>query len=51
MVAQRTKRALQRVAPFPSAADLHTWAAELDAVAAALARRFARAAPRRASGS
>ncbi|MGZ6364290.1 MAG: IS701 family transposase [Ktedonobacterales bacterium] len=47
MVAQRTKHALQRVAPFPSAADLRTWAAELDAVAAALAPRFERAEPRK----
>jgi len=46
MGAQRTKQASKRLAPFPSAADLHTWAAELDAVAATLAPRFARAEPR-----
>lgn len=33
-------------APFPSEADLRTWAAELDAVAAKLAARFERAEPR-----
>lgn len=33
-------------APFPSAADLHTWAAELDVVGAKLAARFERAEPR-----
>src|SRR5260221_110734 len=36
----------KRLAPFPSQADLHTWAAELDAVAAALGPRFERAEPR-----
>src|SRR5262245_26439421 len=36
----------KRFAPFPSQADLHTWAAELDGVAAALGPRFARAEPR-----
>ena len=35
------------MAPFPSAADLHTWASALDAVEATLAPRFARAEPRR----
>jgi len=35
------------LAPFPSEADLHTWAAELDGVAARLAPRFERAEPRR----
>jgi len=39
-------RTTKRLAPFPSAADLHTWAAELDAVAAALGPRFERAEPR-----
>ena len=34
------------LAPFPSEADLHTWAAELDGVAAKLAPRFERAEPR-----
>src|SRR5258707_6181133 len=37
----------KRLAPFPSEADLHTWASELDAVAAKLAPRFERAEPRR----
>ena len=32
--------------PFPSEADLHTWAAELDVVGAKLAPRFERAEPR-----
>src|SRR5271166_1668234 len=36
----------KRLAPFPSEADLHTWAAELDGVAAKLAPRFERAEPR-----
>src|SRR5215510_4696419 len=40
------KQRSKQLAPFPSAADLHTWAAELDAVAAKLARRFERAEPR-----
>jgi SRSO17 transposase len=44
---QPSKQSAKRLAPFPSAADLHTWAAELDAVAAKLARRFERAEPRR----
>jgi SRSO17 transposase len=38
---------IRRPAPFPSQADLHTWAAELDAVSARLGPRFARAEPRR----
>jgi len=42
----RSKQTSKRLAPFPSAADLHTWAAELDAVAAKLAPRFERAEPR-----
>lgn len=46
MVARETKHTAKHVAPFPSAADLHTWAAELDAVAATLAPRFERAEPR-----
>src|SRR5215831_14709925 len=33
-------------APFPAAADLHTWAAELDVVGTKLAPRFERAEPR-----
>jgi hypothetical protein len=37
----------KRLAPFPSEADLHTWAAELDAVAVQLAPRFERAEPRK----
>ncbi len=41
-----SKQASKRLAPFPSEADLHTWAAELDAVAATLAPRFERAEPR-----
>lgn len=47
MVARQTQHAAKRVAPFPSAADLRTWAAELDAVAATLAPHFARAEPRK----
>ena len=39
-------RPSKRLAPFPSEADLHTWAAELDGVAAKLASRFERAEPR-----
>ena len=38
---------IRRLAPFPSEADLHTWAAELDAVSARLGPQFARAEPRR----
>jgi hypothetical protein len=34
-------------APFPFEADLHSWAAERDAVSARLCPRFARAEPRR----
>jgi SRSO17 transposase len=45
-MAQQTKHASKPLAPFPSEADLHTWAAELDGVAAKLAPRFARAEPR-----
>src|SRR5262249_1240334 len=41
-----SKPTSRRRAPFPSEADLHTWASELDAVAAKLARRFERAEPR-----
>src|SRR5260370_12526668 len=37
----------KRLAPFPSQADLHTWAAELDTVAAHLAPRFERSEPRK----
>src|SRR5260370_31320839 len=37
----------KRLAPFPSEADLHTWASALDAVEAKLAPRFERAEPRR----
>src|SRR5258708_27175409 len=36
-----------RLAHFPSQADLHTWAAELDTVAAKLSARFERAEPRK----
>src|SRR5262245_58344815 len=45
-MAQQSRRTAKLHAPFPSAADLHTWSAELDAVAAKLARRFERAEPR-----
>jgi SRSO17 transposase len=45
-MAQQSKRTAKTHAPFPSEADLHTWAAELDAVADKLARRFERAEPR-----
>jgi SRSO17 transposase len=45
-MAQQSRRAAKPHGPFPSEADLHTWAAELDAVAATLARRFGRAEPR-----
>src|SRR5262245_46248549 len=41
-----SKPTSRRRAPFPSEADLHTWASELDAVAAKLAPRFERAEPR-----
>src|SRR5581483_9042667 len=41
-----TKQPPKRFAPFPSEADLHTWAAELDVVAAKLAPQFERAEPR-----
>ncbi len=37
----------KRLAPFPSEADLHIWASELDAVADKLAPRFERAEPRK----
>lgn len=37
----------KRLAPFPSEAELHTWASALDVVAAKLAPRFERAEPRR----
>lgn len=46
-IKQPSKRTAKRLAPFPSEADLHTWAAELDAVAATLAPRFERAEPRK----
>jgi SRSO17 transposase len=46
-MAQQSRHIARRLAPFPSAADLHTWASELDAVAAALAPRFERAEPRK----
>jgi SRSO17 transposase len=42
----QTKPATRPFAPFPAESDLHTWAAELDAVAARLAARFERAEPR-----
>lgn len=43
---QQMKFRTKARAPFPSEADLHTWAAELDVVAAKLAPRFERAEPR-----
>ncbi len=43
---QPSKQTSKRLAPFPSEADVHTWAAELDAVTAKLASRFERAEPR-----
>lgn len=42
----QTPPATKPFAPFPAEADLHTWAAELDAVAEKLAVRFERAEPR-----
>ena len=45
-MAQQSRRTAKPHAPFPSEADLRTWAAELDAVAATLAPRFERAEPR-----
>ncbi len=45
--ARQTQHPSKRLAPFPSEADLHTWASELDAVSAKLAPRFERAEPRR----
>lgn len=45
--AQAKRSHAKRLAPFPSVANLHTWASELDAVAAKLAPRFERAEPRR----
>lgn len=42
-----THRKAKPPAPFPSQADLHTWARELDSVAVRLAPRFARSEPRR----
>lgn len=45
-MAQQQKQQSKRLAPFPSQADLHTWAAELDVIAAALGPRFERAEPR-----
>lgn len=44
---QQIKRTSKHLAPFPSAADLHSWAAELDVVANKLAPRFERAEPRK----
>jgi SRSO17 transposase len=43
---QHSHQAGKRLAPFPSAGDLHTWAAELDAVGTKLAPRFERSEPR-----
>jgi SRSO17 transposase len=43
---QQTQSPTKARAPFPAEADLHTWAAELDVVAAALGPRFERAEPR-----
>lgn len=45
-MAQHTQQTSKPLAPFPSEADLHTWAAELDAVAEKVAARFERAEPR-----
>jgi SRSO17 transposase len=45
-MAQHSQQTSKPLAPFPSEADLHTWAAELDAVANKLAGRFERAEPR-----
>src|SRR5450432_3933124 len=45
-MAQQTRAAGNTRAPFPAAADLHTWAAELDGVGAKLAPRFERSEPR-----
>jgi SRSO17 transposase len=42
----QTQPTTKPFAPFPAEADLHTWAAELDGVAARLAARFERAEPR-----
>jgi SRSO17 transposase len=42
----QTPPATKSFAPFPAEAELHTWAAELDAVAEKLAVRFERAEPR-----
>jgi hypothetical protein len=41
-----SKQTSRRLAPFPSEANLHTWARELDGVAATLATRFERVEPR-----
>jgi len=41
-----SKQTSRRLAPFPSEANLHTWARELDGVSATLAPRFERAEPR-----
>jgi SRSO17 transposase len=46
-MAQQTKQTAKLLAPFPSEADLHTWAAELDTVALKLSTRFERAEPRK----
>ncbi len=46
-MAQQAQLPSKPLAPFPAEADLHIWAAELDAVAARLAVRFERAEPRR----
>lgn len=45
-MSQQKKSSTKVRAPFPSEADLHTWAAELDVVGAKLAPRFERAEPR-----
>lgn len=42
----KAKQTTKLLAPFPSEADLHTWAAELDVVADKLVARFDRAEPR-----
>ncbi len=44
---QQKKSPTNARGPFPSEADLHTWAAELDVLGARLAPRFERSEPRR----
>jgi SRSO17 transposase len=47
MAQQQQQQQSKRLAPFPSQADLHTWAAELDVISGTLRARFERAEPRR----